>query len=32
MALVFRIYDDGVGFRYEFPDQPQLRDRDHSTS
>jgi alpha-glucosidase len=26
LAIVFRIYDDGVGFRYEFPDQPQLRD------
>ena len=26
MAIVFRIYDDGVGFRYEFPSQPQLRD------
>jgi alpha-glucosidase len=24
--VVFRVYDDGVGFRYEFPDQPQLRD------
>lgn len=24
--VVFRIYDDGVGFRYEFPDQPQLKD------
>jgi len=23
--VVFRLYDDGVGFRYEFPDQPQLR-------
>lgn len=22
---VFRLYDDGVGFRYEFPDQPRLR-------
>jgi alpha-glucosidase len=26
LAIVFRIYDDGVGFRYEFPDQAQLRD------
>jgi alpha-glucosidase len=26
MAIVFRIFDDGIGFRYEFPDQPQLRD------
>ena len=25
-AVVFRVYDDGVGFRYEFPDQPQLHD------
>jgi alpha-glucosidase len=24
--VVFRVYDDGVGFRYEFPDQPQLQD------
>jgi len=24
MALVFRVFDDGVGFRYEIPDQPQL--------
>ncbi|ESQ81509.1 hypothetical protein AEAC466_21155 [Asticcacaulis sp. AC466] len=24
MTVVFRIYDDGLGFRYEFPDQPQL--------
>jgi alpha-glucosidase len=23
--VVFRAYDDGVGFRYEFPDQPSLR-------
>lgn len=23
--VVFRVYDDGVGFRYEFPDQPRLR-------
>jgi alpha-glucosidase len=26
LAIVFRIYDDGIGFRYEFPEQPQLRD------
>ncbi|MCS0616255.1 glycoside hydrolase family 97 protein [Massilia kyonggiensis] len=26
LVIVFRIYDDGIGFRYEFPDQPQLRD------
>ncbi|MFC0251333.1 glycoside hydrolase family 97 protein [Massilia consociata] len=25
LSVVFRIYDDGVGFRYEFPAQPQLR-------
>lgn len=24
--VTFRIYDDGVGFRYEFPDQPNLHD------
>jgi alpha-glucosidase len=24
LDLVFRAYDDGVGFRYEFPEQPQL--------
>jgi alpha-glucosidase len=24
--VVFRVYDDGLGFRYEFPDQPQLRE------
>ncbi|MEO6264303.1 MAG: glycoside hydrolase family 97 protein [Luteimonas sp.] len=24
--VVFRVYDDGVGFRYEFPEQPQLMD------
>lgn len=23
-SLTFRIYDDGVGFRYEFPDQPNM--------
>lgn len=23
-AVTFRIYDDGVGFRYEFPRQPQM--------
>ncbi|MGX9217896.1 glycoside hydrolase family 97 protein [Massilia varians] len=26
LAVVFRIYDDGVGFRYEFPAQPQLKE------
>lgn len=26
IEVVFRVFDDGVGFRYEFPDQPQLRD------
>src|SRR6185295_10669080 len=25
LEIVFRVYDDGVGFRYEFPDQPQLK-------
>ena len=25
LDVVFRLYDDGLGFRYEFPDQPQLR-------
>ena len=24
-TVVFRVFDDGVGFRYEFPEQPQLR-------
>lgn len=26
LDLVFRVYDDGVGFRYEFPRQPALAD------
>ncbi|MFA9218186.1 MAG: glycoside hydrolase family 97 protein [Sphingomonadaceae bacterium] len=26
LAVVFRVFDDGVGFRYEFPDQPQLKE------
>jgi alpha-glucosidase len=26
LDIVFRVFDDGVGFRYEFPDQPQLRE------
>ncbi|MGQ0835581.1 MAG: glycoside hydrolase family 97 protein [Gammaproteobacteria bacterium] len=26
LTVVFRIYDDGLGFRYEFPEQSQLRD------
>ena len=26
MTIVFRVFDDGVGFRYEFPDQAQLHD------
>jgi len=26
LDVVFRVYDDGVGFRYEFPDQPALKD------
>jgi len=25
LNVVFRVFDDGVGFRYEFPDQPRLR-------
>lgn len=25
MDVVFRIFDEGVGFRYEFPDQPNLK-------
>ena len=25
LVVVFRVFDDGVGFRYEFPDQPQLQ-------
>jgi alpha-glucosidase len=24
--VAFRVFDDGVGFRYEFPEQPNLRD------
>lgn len=24
LTIVFRVYDDGVGFRYEFPEQPGL--------
>ncbi len=26
MTVVFRVFDDGVGFRYEFPEQPYLDD------
>ncbi|HEX8573256.1 MAG TPA: glycoside hydrolase family 97 protein [Allosphingosinicella sp.] len=26
LDLVFRVYDDGIGFRYEFPDQAGLRE------
>jgi alpha-glucosidase len=26
MNMVFRLYDDGVGFRYEFPEQPNLQE------
>ncbi len=26
LNLVFRVYDDGLGFRYEFPAQPNLKD------
>ncbi|OYX39485.1 MULTISPECIES: glycoside hydrolase family 97 protein [unclassified Sphingomonas] len=25
MDVVFRVYDDGIGFRYEFPEQPNLK-------
>ena len=25
MDVVFRLYDDGVGFRYQFPDQPSFK-------
>ena len=25
LDIVFRLYDDGVGFRYEFPEQPNLK-------
>lgn len=25
-TVAFRVFDDGVGFRYEFPDQPNLKD------
>jgi alpha-glucosidase len=28
LDVVFRVYDDGMGFRYEFPDQPSLQDVD----
>ena len=26
LNLVFRVYNDGLGFRYEFPDQPNLKE------
>ena len=26
MNIIFRVFDDGVGFRYEFPDQDDLKD------
>lgn len=26
MNVIFRVYNDGVGFRYEFPDQPNLKE------
>ena len=26
LVIVFRVFDDGVGFRYEFPEQPYLSD------
>ncbi|MGY4398148.1 alpha-glucosidase [Sphingomonas sp. UYAg733] len=25
LDIIFRLYDDGVGFRYQFPDQPNLK-------
>ena len=25
-SIVFRVYDDGVGFRYEWPEQPNLKE------
>ncbi len=25
LDIVFRVYDDGIGFRYEFPEQPTLK-------
>ena len=28
LDVVFRLYDDGLGFRYEFPDQAQLHQVD----
>jgi alpha-glucosidase len=28
MTLVFRVFDDGVGFRYEIPEQPNLKQFD----
>ena len=29
LDVVFRVFDDGVGFRYEFPEQPQLHAGEH---
>lgn len=26
LNIVFRVYDDGIGFRYEFPEQARLKD------
>jgi alpha-glucosidase len=26
LVIVFRVFDDGIGFRYEFPEQENLRD------
>jgi len=26
LVIVFRVFDDGLGFRYEFPEQPNLKD------
>ena len=25
LVIVFRVYDDGVGFRYEWPEQPNIK-------
>ena len=26
MNIVFRVFNDGIGFRYELPKQPNLKD------
>ncbi|NRD19240.1 glycoside hydrolase family 97 protein [Winogradskyella eckloniae] len=25
LQIIFKVYDDGIGFRYEFPEQPKLK-------